>query len=202
MPAHASCSVDRISDDEDLAPAEAAHVARALPSRRREFAAGRRCARAVLAGVGCPPVPIGRGALGEPRWPSGYSGSITHGSRFAAAIAWSLEVDRDGYGVDLVDEPDLNVFVEVARSILSEREYADLGALARDGRDLARRFSAKEAAIKVLSPALGCYVDFRELETRVRLDELIVSTSGGGYVATRSSWVANVLLTVATGPSA
>lgn len=82
--------------DAKLLPEEEAIIARAVPRRRREFAAGRWCARAALAQLGEPPVPILRGPQNEPQWPAGIAGSITHcaGYRAAAAARTAEVVDR------------------------------------------------------------------------------------------------------------
>jgi 4'-phosphopantetheinyl transferase EntD len=61
-----------------LFPEEITLVARATEKRRREFTAGRECARAALAGLGLAAVPILRGYRGAPQWPDGVVGSITH----------------------------------------------------------------------------------------------------------------------------
>ncbi len=54
------------------------HGARS-PSRIAEFGLGRVAARMSLASLGFTGTsPIGRGALGEPLWPEGINGSITH----------------------------------------------------------------------------------------------------------------------------
>jgi 4'-phosphopantetheinyl transferase EntD len=50
----------------------------AVPARRREFRTGRACARRCLERLGRPPGPIGCGPRGEPLWPTGVVGSITH----------------------------------------------------------------------------------------------------------------------------
>src|SRR5215470_6495909 len=56
--------------EQDLLPEEARHVEKAVPKRRLEFAAGRRCARLALARLGLPPGPILAGADRAPCWPS------------------------------------------------------------------------------------------------------------------------------------
>src|SRR6266851_1633075 len=71
-----------------LLPAEAAAIATANPARRTEFAAGRAVARAALAGLDVPAGPILPGRAGEPRWPDGVVGSITHCAGYrACAVA-------------------------------------------------------------------------------------------------------------------
>src|SRR5215469_3139377 len=72
-------------DPRVLAPEEAAHVARAVPKRVGEFAAGRACARRALEQLGVPDFVLRVGPHREPIWPVGMAGSITHTAGFCAA---------------------------------------------------------------------------------------------------------------------
>jgi len=69
-----------------LMPEEAMNLGRAVPSRVREFAAGRLCARRALAEFGIIDVPIRVGGDRQPLWPDPMAGSITHTSNFCAAV--------------------------------------------------------------------------------------------------------------------
>src|SRR5581483_4890791 len=72
----------------DLFPAEQRTVGTAGPERQAEFTAGRRCARAALAGLGIPAAPILPGPAGEPGWPPGVPGRLPHCPRHrAGAVA-------------------------------------------------------------------------------------------------------------------
>lgn len=64
--------------DVELFPEEERVVARAVEKRRREFTTGRACARLALERLGIGAVAIPNGERGEPLWPSGVVGSITH----------------------------------------------------------------------------------------------------------------------------
>src|SRR5215207_7627379 len=70
-----------------LLDAEKTAVSSLAPRRRREFALGRRCAREALRGLGFRGASIPPGPHGEPTWPDGVVGSITHTDRFWAAAA-------------------------------------------------------------------------------------------------------------------
>jgi 4'-phosphopantetheinyl transferase EntD len=86
-----------------LFPAEEAVMLTAGPRRRAEFAAGRLCARAALARLGVPAAPILPGPAGQPRWPAGVTGSITHCAGYrACAVARTTDVTA--IGIDA--EPD------------------------------------------------------------------------------------------------
>lgn len=86
--------VDTVHDADSvpLFPEEECAVARAVDKRRREFTTGRACARSALAKLGVPAGPIPSGERGEPCWPPGVVGSITHcvGYR-ACAVAHGSE---------------------------------------------------------------------------------------------------------------
>lgn len=70
-----------------LHPAEANYVSRAVPKRVAQFAAGRACARAALAQFEIRDFPLRVGCHGEPIWPPGFTGSITHTNSYCAAVA-------------------------------------------------------------------------------------------------------------------
>jgi enterobactin synthetase component D / holo-[acyl-carrier protein] synthase len=72
-----------------LFPAEEALVRTADPRRQAEFTAGRACARTALARLGLPATPVLTGRAGEPRWPAGVTGSVTHCAGYrACAVAF------------------------------------------------------------------------------------------------------------------
>lgn len=76
-----------------LLPEEEVAVSRAIARRRAEFATGRACARAALEPLGLAEVAIPMGSGGEPRWPEGVVGSITHCEGYrACAVARETEV--------------------------------------------------------------------------------------------------------------
>lgn len=87
----------------ELFAEEESAIERAVQKRRREFVTGRACAREALAQLGRPPAPLLSGPRGEPLWPAGIVGSITHCKGYracAVALATELRV----LGVDA--EPD------------------------------------------------------------------------------------------------
>ena len=72
-------------DPADLLPGEAVYVAKAVPKRINEFAAGRACARRALATFGMPGAVLLAAPDRQPLWPTGFVGSITHTAGFCAA---------------------------------------------------------------------------------------------------------------------
>ena len=141
-----------VTDDRGLFPEEAPAVARAVPKRRAEFAAGRRAARAALAQVGRPASAIPVGARRAPQWPEGMIGAITHDR--GQALAAVLPSDEAlGIGIDLTEAAPLPG--KTRTEILpfeSERAFDDLTARAG--------FSAKESLFKALFPSVRDYFGF------------------------------------------
>ena len=89
----------------ELFPEEEQALGRAVEKRRREFITGRACAREALGRLGLPPAPIGSGAHGEPLWPAGVVGSITHCEGYRAC-AVARASDLGALGIDAeVDAP-------------------------------------------------------------------------------------------------
>jgi 4'-phosphopantetheinyl transferase EntD len=142
-----------------LAPDEEVLVSGASPKRRRDFAAGRTCARAALEQAGAT-ASIGRAPRGAPIWPPGFVGSITHTDGYAAAIV-ARQTQFQGAGVDAeqvgrVEEalwPRL--FGDDERAWLASR--SDMAPMA------ALLFAAKEAVFKASNPAAGQALHFQSL---------------------------------------
>jgi 4'-phosphopantetheinyl transferase EntD len=153
-----------------LFPAEAALVARAVASRRAEFATARGCARRALTALGEPPAPLLPGPRGAPLWPEGTVGSITHcpGYRGAAVARHGTAAS---VGIDA--EPDAPLPRGMLDVIAGPAERDALAALTRElpslpwGRLL---FSAKEAVYKAWFPLTGRPVDFADAEVLLRTD--------------------------------
>lgn len=165
LPAGVSCA-EAFADPADavLFPAEERVVARAVDSRRREFATGRSCARSALAGLGIAPVPILPGERGAPQWPPGVVGSITHCAGYrGAAVAWAS--DMLAIGVDA--EPNEPLPHGVLDMIAVPGEYArlaDLAAAAPDVRMDRLLFSAKESVYKAWFPLTGRWLGFEQAD--------------------------------------
>lgn len=85
--------------DAQLFPEEEWVVRNALESRRAEFATARACARQALSRLGLPSQAIPAGPTGDPDWPIGIVGSITHCDRYRAA-AVARETEFTAIGID------------------------------------------------------------------------------------------------------
>jgi 4'-phosphopantetheinyl transferase EntD len=138
--------------DVTLFPEEETALVGAVDKRRREFASARGCARKALAGIGYDPHPIGSGERGEPIWPAGVVGSITHCDGYrACAVARSDEIVTIGIdGEPHVALPD-RLLTRIARP-------EELPALRRLRAEQPRihwdrlLFSAKESVYKAWFP--------------------------------------------------
>ena len=90
-----------LRSQDTLFPCEAAAVAAAVEKRRREFRSGRASARAALAALGLPRQAIPVGLAGEPAWPAGIVGSISHcDDEAVAAVGRVAEIRAIGIDVE------------------------------------------------------------------------------------------------------
>ena len=135
-----------------LRPLEELAIARAVPRRRREFAAGRAAARQALSEAGAAQADLPRRADGPPVWPSDYTGSITHSEGHVIAVAGRLGPNLRAIGLDLESAAPLPL---------------DLSAqVCRDDEDRSQAiaiFSAKEAAYKAQFMLTGQLLDHCDL---------------------------------------
>ncbi len=147
-----------------LFAAEEAALGGAGLSRYAEFSAGRACARAALAHLGLPPVPILPGPRGEPRWPDGVTGSITHCTGYrACAVARSSQVAA--LGIDAEPDGPLPAGMLAAVATRAERAWLDERMSAAPQVRWDRLlFSAKEAAYKAWFPLTGATPGFADVE--------------------------------------
>jgi 4'-phosphopantetheinyl transferase EntD len=148
--------------DVSLFPEEQAIVAKAVEKRRHEFTTARACARAALATLGFPAVPILTGERGEPIWPAGSLGSITHCEAYrAAAVAHSSEILT--LGIDA--EPNAPLPDGLLEDIARPEERPLLRGLASDLPNVhwdRLLFSAKESVYKAWFPLAKRWLGFED----------------------------------------
>ena len=150
-----------------LLPAERPLIAGAVPSRRSSFAAGRRCARAVLRTFDIADSPILAGRHGQPLWPAGFVGSITHTEMLAAAaVAPAAAVVS--VGIDA--EPCEPLPEGLDRHIATRVELRDASAVIAAPYSDRVVFSAKEAAYKATFPLDGQVVGFKAFNVTFERD--------------------------------
>jgi 4'-phosphopantetheinyl transferase EntD len=151
----------------ELLPEEHQLVAKAVEKRRLEVTNVRTAARRALARIGVPPVPLLRGAKGQPLWPAGVVGSMTHTAGYcAAAVADADKIRSVGIDAEVHDRlPD-----GVLDAIALPEEKIQLTALGDTGSISWDRllFSAKEAVYKAWFPLTERWLGFEE--ARITID--------------------------------
>jgi 4'-phosphopantetheinyl transferase EntD len=169
LPRHASVAEAREDDlSPVLYPEEEKLIARAVEKRRREFTTARGCARRALTGLGLGPSPILSGNRGEPLWPRGIVGSITHCDGYRAA-AVARGSDLIAIGIDA--EPHAPLPRGILRHVATDADAAALEELARNHPEVhwdRLLFSAKESVFKAWYPLAGQPLDF--LQSRIVFD--------------------------------
>lgn len=181
--------------DAALWPEETSAMRYARAKRRREFAAGRACARAALVALGEAPAALPRSEHGNPRWPPAVVGSITHCDGFCGAVAVRRS-SLSSVGFDV--ETSQALPRELCDLIVGQEELAALGRLATadavDGLKIA--FSAKEAFYKCYFPVTGHFLAFTDVrialepqdETSGCFEVTVLHPSAPGLCGGRGAW--------------
>lgn len=165
--------VEAFDDPAGLAPmpAEEPIIGRAVEKRRREFITARHCARQALSRLGVDAQAIMRGDKGEPLWPSGVVGSITHTEGYRAAIV-GYRMGVRSLGIDSEPHEALPEGVLEHTSIAAER---DVLAARPSGLHWDRLlFCAKETTYKAWFPLTHRWLGFEDAHI------VFEQTAGGG----------------------
>ena len=148
--------------DAALFPEEEDTIRRAVEKRRREFATARACARDALGQLGMPAVAIPSGERGEPLWPVGVVGSITHCDGYRAC-AVARRRDLTTVGIDA--EPDLPLPDGLLADIALPEERRHLSELTFSHPAVhwdRLLFSIKESIYKAWYPLAGRWLGFED----------------------------------------
>ena len=177
----ALAAAEMYSDPKELAPLpeEEPLIARSVAKRRNEFITVRYCARQALVDLGLPPVPILKGDKGEPCWPDGIVGSLTHCEGFrGAAVGRRAEVRS--VGIDAEPHDVLPHGVLDAISLPVERH--ELQSMP-DGVHWDRvLFCAKEATYKAWFPLTHRWLGFEDAH-------IVFDVDGSGQAGTFTSQI-------------
>jgi 4'-phosphopantetheinyl transferase EntD len=148
--------------DTELFPEEEAALGNAVEKRRREFVTARACAREALSRLGVPAQPIPTGARGEPIWPAGIVGSITHCAGYrACAVARASELLTIGVDAEPDDALPGGVLADIA--LPEERRWIEAAAGADPGTSWDRLlFTIKESIYKAWFPLTGSWLGFED----------------------------------------
>ena len=148
-------------------PEEAPLVARSVAKRRNEFVTVRHCARIALGEIGVAPVPILKGEKGEPCWPDGVVGSLTHCDGFRGAVV-ARQGEIRSVGIDAEPHDVLPRGVLDAISLPIERsQLSTLPTGLHWDRIL---FCAKEATYKAWFPLTHRWLGFEDAHITFTLD--------------------------------
>lgn len=154
-----------------LFPEEEAALGRCVEKRRREFVTARDCAREALVALGLPPLSIPVGKRGEPRWPPGIVGSITHCAGYrACALARTADILTIGIDAEPNEALPEGVLTEiaVAEELAWLRRLEGTMPVVSWDRLL---FSAKEAVYKAWFPLVGRPLGFEDAVITVDPEE-------------------------------
>lgn len=182
----------------ELGDDEALMLAGAGDKRRRDYAAGRLCARQALAQLGQRTATIPVQPDGAPQWPRGITGSISHCDGYiAAAVARKGRLLSIGLDIERIEGLDGSLTSEICTP--NESIWLRNLPEARRMRALALLFSAKEALYKCQHPLTGRWIEFGEVALRPHGERIVVENSppelsewswhgryqfSGGYVLT------------------
>ena len=142
----------RDAKDGVLFPQEEEAIRRAVDVRRREFATVRACARQAFAQLGLPPAVVANGKYGEPLWPAGVVGSMTHCEGYRACVLARRSVIAT-VGIDAT--PHAALGDQIVNAIAGPAESVWLATQRREAPEVRWErllFSAKETAYKAWFP--------------------------------------------------
>lgn len=165
-------------DPPDLTPLpeEEPLVARSVAKRRNEFVTVRHCARLAMGQLGVPDSPILKGEKGEPQFPNGLVGSLTHCEGYRGAVVARQSAVRS-VGIDAEPHGVLPDGVLDAISLpVERREISTLPAGLHWDRIL---FCAKEATYKAWFPLTERWLGFEDAHITFDID----SDGGGSFVS-------------------
>ncbi|AOW13509.1 hypothetical protein LPB072_12230 [Hydrogenophaga crassostreae] len=156
-------AISNVSGDPQwLYPEEAQSVAKAVPKRQKEFAAGRKAARCAMRAIGWQDMPVPCNADRSPAWPEGLVGSISHSRQACVAIV-GRKAHVKSVGIDIEDH--FPIEPELWHTICTPQELETVNQLDRADRGqwVTRLFSAKEAFYKWQYPLTGRFLEFQDV---------------------------------------
>jgi phosphopantetheine--protein transferase-like protein len=138
-------------------------VKKVVTGRRKEFGAGRMCARSALESLGIRGCVLARNYDGSTAWPPGIVGAISHSDSWCGA-AVARQSDYLGVGFDI--ETATRVTRSIAKRVLTNREMDWVGRQAEDESKkwFTLIFSAKESIYKCLPSLVRKGIRFRDAE--------------------------------------
>lgn len=135
---------------------------RACARKQIEFVSGRAAAHFALNQIGFPNAfPLLRGQKGEPLWPDGIAGSVTHCYPWSIAVAVKCP-NLPAIGVDL-ETTERVQGTDISELVCGDTEL-DWVHSGNSQKRLTMIFSGKEAVYKAFYPLCRRYIDFKDVE--------------------------------------
>ncbi|MEV0232258.1 4'-phosphopantetheinyl transferase superfamily protein [Nonomuraea sp. NPDC050786] len=151
-----------------LFPEEEAMISKAVGKRRKEFTTARICARRAIRMLGRQPTPILSGQSGEPLWPRGLIGSVTHCTGYRGVVV-ATQVEAAAIGIDA--EPNKELPMGVLQAIAlpqEERMVRELGEQRPDVCWDRLLFCTKESVYKAWFPLARRWLGFHDALVDIR----------------------------------
>lgn len=149
---------------------EAQYVEKVVEKRRKEFTAGRLCAREALARLGIERFPLLAADSRLPLWPDSVTGSISHTSECCGVVAASrTRIAGLGLDIELLDR----VTEKLWSMIFTDPEQAWLRSLDTEvrARYASLIFSAKECFYKYQFPFTQQWLGFMDAHVHVARED-------------------------------
>lgn len=160
------CSAEVIFPEvlDSLTPKEIESISPAIQSRLIEFAAGRKIAKNILKRLGHDTIhDLISNLDGQPNWPQGFVGSISHkGNVCAAVVGPKSKIHSIGLDIENWKPRDLKILDSIITS--SELELLKSSAVSLDEKIINLFLSAKESFFKYQFPLTGLRLDFHDIE--------------------------------------
>jgi 4'-phosphopantetheinyl transferase EntD len=173
-------------DEDALLDEERALLPSSLTERRRASGAARIVARQLLEQFGYRGSSIPRGVDGEPLWPAGIIGSLSHDDEFAVA-AVARNQDIEAIGIDI--EPAVPLPPDMISLVFTPGELSRFANKRLVDRLI---FAAKEAVYKAAFPLDRTFLEFQDID--VDLERLCASTRAGRTFSIRYSLSSRIIV--------
>lgn len=179
--------LESVLTGEPLAPLLPPTLHRCVRARQLAFLGGRLSAEAAIRQLGLPSQSVPRGAMGEPAWPNGVVGSITHTDFHAHALVLPLGAGAS-VGIDSESVVSPAAARDIALVCCTPWERARWLGGTDDMLVLTQLFCVKEAFYKAAHPLVQRFIDFDEVEVIGRgaeTGEFVLQPLSAGLLARR-----------------
>jgi len=155
--------LESVLTGEPLAPLLPPTLHRCVRARQLAFLGGRLSAEAAIRQLGLPSQSVPRGPMGEPAWPHGVVGSITHTDFHAHAMVLPQDAGAS-IGIDSETVVSPSAARDIALVCCTPWERAHWLGGKDDVLVMTQLFCVKEAFYKAAHPLVQRFIDFDEVE--------------------------------------